>query len=62
VDSADALDERGLPGAIVAQQREHLAVVNRQVHIVQGEHGAEALGGARDRQRRRGRGAHERAA
>ena len=43
VHAADALDERRLSGAVVAEQREHLAVVHLEVHRVERQHRAEAL-------------------
>ena len=43
VDPADALDQRGLAGAVVADQRGHLAGVRGEVHVTQDLYGTEAL-------------------
>jgi len=43
VDPADALDQRGLAGAVVADQRGHLAGVRGEVHVTQNLYGTEAL-------------------
>ena len=55
--AADALDQRRLAGAVVAEQREHLAAPNVEVDAVERGDGAEALRRAADRERRSG-GAH----
>src|SRR5581483_6952859 len=44
VDAGDALDERGLAGAVVADERHHLAGLDLEVDRVQRLHGAERLG------------------
>ncbi len=63
VDAADALDERRLARAVVAEQREDLAAMDLQVHVLQRQDRAEALGRAADSDRRgRRRGGHARAA
>ena len=46
VHAADALDQRRLARAVVAEQGEDLAAVDVQVDVVQREHRAEALGRA----------------
>src|SRR5690606_6984411 len=43
VDAGDALDEGGLPCAVVADEGHHLAAPHREVHVVQHMDGAEAL-------------------
>ena len=43
VDAADALDQRGLAGAVVADERGDLAGVGGEVHITEDLDGAEAL-------------------
>ena len=48
VHAADALDERRLAGAVVAEQGQDLSAVDVQVDVVEGEHGAESLGRAGD--------------
>ena len=48
--AAEDLDQRRLAGAVVAQQAEHLALVERQVDVAQRGHRAEALGHALDAQ------------
>ena len=40
------LDERALSGAVLAEKRHHLAALQREVHALQGRHGAVALGNA----------------
>ena len=63
VHAADALDERGLAGAVVAEDGEHLAAVDLEVDAVEREHRAEALRRPADREGRDGRGGgHDRAA
>src|SRR5690606_27990420 len=48
-EQADHLgDERGLPGAVVAEQADDLAGADAQVDVVVGHHRAEAAGEARD--------------
>jgi hypothetical protein len=43
MDAADALHQRGLAGAVVADQRGHLAGVRLEVHVAQDVDRAEAL-------------------
>jgi hypothetical protein len=44
VDAGDALDQRRLAGAVVADERHHLAVAHLEVDVGQRLHGAERLG------------------
>ena len=53
VHAADALDQRRLAGAVVAEHRKDLAVVDIEIDRVECQHGAEALRRAAHRQRRR---------
>src|SRR5690606_26249026 len=43
LDAGEALDEGGLPCAVVADEGHHLAAPHREVHVVQHMDGAEAL-------------------
>ena len=43
VDPGDALCEHGLPGAVVAAQRGHLAIRKVEVDVVERLHGSEVL-------------------
>src|SRR5437879_13786842 len=43
VDPGDALCEHGLPGAVVAAQRGHLAIRKVEVDVVERLHGSEML-------------------
>ncbi len=52
VDAADALDERRLAGAVVAEQGEDLARVDLEVHVLERQDRAEALGRPADGDRR----------
>ena len=51
VEAADDFDERGLAGAVVPEQAEHLAPLDVQVHLAQRGQGAEPFGDALDPQR-----------
>jgi hypothetical protein len=44
VDAGDALDQRRLPGAVVADERHHLAVADLEVDVRQRLHGSVGLG------------------
>ena len=59
--AADALDQRRLARAVVAEQRQHLAAVQLEVDAVEREDRAEALGGAAHGERRRASEARSRA-
>ena len=48
VHPADALDQRRLAGAVVAEKRQHLAAVGFEAHVLQRMHGAEVLLGVAD--------------
>jgi hypothetical protein len=46
VDARDGLDERGLAGAVVADERHHLAWAHLEVDVLERLHGPEALADA----------------
>ena len=50
VEAAENLQQRGLAGAVVAEQAEHLAAAQMQVHVGERRHRAEALGDVLDPQ------------
>jgi hypothetical protein len=52
VHAVQALDERRLAGAVVAQQREHLATAHVEVDVLERRDDAEALAGSAHRQHR----------
>ena len=52
IDAGDALDQRRLAGAVVAEQRDHLAGIDVPAHVVDGDQAAEALGQVADRKDR----------
>ena len=54
--AGDDLDQGGLAGAVVAQERHHLARVDLEAYVVQGRDRAEALRDRLDAQQRLGRG------
>jgi hypothetical protein len=54
VDPGDAFDQRGLAGAVVADERHHLAFANLEVDRLQCLHGSEALGDPTEFEGRRG--------
>ena len=56
VDAGHDLDQRRLAGAVLAQQRVHLARVERQRHVGERLGGVEALGDALELEDRRGHG------
>ena len=56
VNAADALDQRRLAGAVVAEQGQHLAAIGLEADILQRMHRAEALLRVADGENRGGRG------
>jgi len=52
-DAGDHLDQRRLPGAVVARERDDLTVMNGEIDVPQRFNGAEPLGRAADLQQRR---------
>ena len=60
VDAGDALDQRRLAGAVVADERHDLAVAHLEVDVVERLHRAEVLRDAAQLERRGGGGAHAR--
>src|SRR5206468_5382927 len=50
VDAADALDEGRLAGTVVTEQGEYLTGADLEVDAVEGDHGAEGLGGTTNTQ------------
>ena len=43
IDAGEDLDQRGFPGAVVAEQSEHFAFAKIEAHIVDGAHAAKSL-------------------
>ena len=50
MDAADALDEGRLAGTVVTEQGEYLTGADLEVDAVEGDHGAEGLGGTTNTQ------------
>ena len=46
IQAVENVHQRGLPGAILTKQRQHLAVLERQAHLFVGKHAWKALGNA----------------
>ena len=51
MDAGDDLDQRGLAGAVVAEQADHLAAPEAEVDVLQDAHAAEGLGDVRSSRR-----------
>ena len=56
VDAGEDLDQRGLAGTVLAEQRQDLAGAELEVNVIERERASEALGVARSQPARRGRG------